>query len=143
MVIDDQHRFLHGLILAYGPSQIHTAGRTARAVTRNPAGSQPNRLDACQPPGLEDPPLAAWRHVRNPYQGGSTMSINSIASGAAPTIKRDSARADSLVRAPEVRGEDRPGLGRSSDRYEAVRQYSLGKILAVWAAAAIPMGILA
>jgi len=71
------------------------------------------------------------------------MSTNSIATGAAPTIKQDSARADSVVRAPEVRGEDRPGLGRLSDRYEALKQYSLGKILAVWAAAAIPMGILA
>jgi membrane protease YdiL (CAAX protease family) len=29
------------------------------------------------------------------------------------------------------------------DRYEAVRQYSLAQILAVWASAAIPMGILA
>jgi membrane protease YdiL (CAAX protease family) len=29
------------------------------------------------------------------------------------------------------------------DRYGAVRQYSLGQILAVWAAAAIPMGLLA
>jgi CAAX protease family protein len=29
------------------------------------------------------------------------------------------------------------------DRYEAVRQYSLLKILAVWAAAAVPMGLLA
>jgi hypothetical protein len=29
------------------------------------------------------------------------------------------------------------------DRYAAVRQYSLGQILAVWAAAALPMGILA
>ena len=29
------------------------------------------------------------------------------------------------------------------DRYGAVRQYSLGQILAVWAAAALPMGILA
>jgi CAAX protease family protein len=29
------------------------------------------------------------------------------------------------------------------DRYEAVRQYSLGQILAVWAAAAVPMGVLA
>src|SRR5438270_1043422 len=76
-------------------------------------------------------------------QGGSTMSTNSIATGAAPTIKQDSARADSVARAPEVRDEDRPGLGRSGDRYEAVRQYSLGKILAVWAAAAIPMGVLA
>src|SRR5438105_15731689 len=75
--------------------------------------------------------------------GGSTMSTNSIATGAAATIKQDSARADSVVRAPEVRGEDRPGLGRLSDRYEALKQYSLGKILAVWAAAAIPMGILA
>jgi uncharacterized protein len=30
-----------------------------------------------------------------------------------------------------------------ADRYEAVRQYSLVEILAVWAAAAIPMGVLA
>lgn len=29
------------------------------------------------------------------------------------------------------------------DRYEVVRQYSLGQILAVWAAAAIPIGVLA
>jgi CAAX protease family protein len=29
------------------------------------------------------------------------------------------------------------------DRYQAVRQYSLGEILAVWAAAAVPMGALA
>jgi CAAX protease family protein len=29
------------------------------------------------------------------------------------------------------------------DRYQAVRQYSLGEILAVWAAAAVPMGVLA
>jgi CAAX protease family protein len=28
-------------------------------------------------------------------------------------------------------------------RYAAVRQYSLGEILAVWAAAAVPMGLLA
>jgi uncharacterized protein len=28
-----------------------------------------------------------------------------------------------------------------SDRYQAVRQYSLGQILAVWAAAALPMGL--
>jgi len=30
-----------------------------------------------------------------------------------------------------------------ADRYEAVRQYSLAQILAVWAAAAVPMGVLA
>src|SRR5215204_3562897 len=29
------------------------------------------------------------------------------------------------------------------DRYEAVRQYSLAQILAIWAAAAVPMGVLA
>ncbi len=45
--------------------------------------------------------------------------------------------------APEVRKEDRPGLERLSDRYEAVRQYSLAQILGVWAAAAVPMGVLA
>jgi membrane protease YdiL (CAAX protease family) len=32
---------------------------------------------------------------------------------------------------------------RGDDRYAAVRQYSLGQILGVWAAAAVPMGILA
>jgi membrane protease YdiL (CAAX protease family) len=36
-------------------------------------------------------------------------------------------------RAPELEG----------DRHSAVRQYSLGQILAVWAAAAVPMGVLA
>jgi hypothetical protein len=33
--------------------------------------------------------------------------------------------------------------GQEVDRYTAVRQYSLGEILIVWAAAAIPMGLLA
>jgi CAAX protease family protein len=32
---------------------------------------------------------------------------------------------------------------REDDRYAAVRQYSLAQILAVWAAAAVPMGVLA
>jgi uncharacterized protein len=31
----------------------------------------------------------------------------------------------------------------SVNRYAAVRQYSLAQILAVWAAAAVPMGLLA
>jgi membrane protease YdiL (CAAX protease family) len=34
-------------------------------------------------------------------------------------------------------------LAQAVDRYEAVTQYSLGKILGVWAAAALPMGVLA
>jgi uncharacterized protein len=33
--------------------------------------------------------------------------------------------------------------GREDSRYAAVRQYSLAQILAVWAAAALPMGVLA
>ena len=32
---------------------------------------------------------------------------------------------------------------QEADRYEAVRQYSLVQILGVWAAAAVPMGVLA
>jgi membrane protease YdiL (CAAX protease family) len=76
-------------------------------------------------------------------QGGSTVRTDSVATRTAPTTKHDSAEPDSVIRASEVRDDTRPGLGRSSDRYEAVTQYSLGKILAVWAAAAIPMGLLA
>jgi len=34
-------------------------------------------------------------------------------------------------------------LAQEGDRYEAVRQYSLTQILGVWAAAAVPMGVLA
>jgi membrane protease YdiL (CAAX protease family) len=34
-------------------------------------------------------------------------------------------------------------LEREDERYAAVRQYSLAQILAVWAAAAVPMGVLA
>ena len=34
-------------------------------------------------------------------------------------------------------------LDRGDERYAAVRQYSLAQILAVWAAAAVPMGVLA
>jgi membrane protease YdiL (CAAX protease family) len=34
-------------------------------------------------------------------------------------------------------------LGRGGDRYAAVRQYSLAQIMGVWAAAALPMGVLA
>ena len=37
----------------------------------------------------------------------------------------------------------RTGPGQDVDRYEAVRQYSLAGILAIWAATAIPMGVLA
>jgi uncharacterized protein len=33
--------------------------------------------------------------------------------------------------------------GQEDSRYAAVRQYSLAQILAVWAAAALPMGVLA
>jgi hypothetical protein len=33
--------------------------------------------------------------------------------------------------------------GEGDDRYAAIRQYSLAQILGVWAAAAVPMGILA
>jgi hypothetical protein len=32
---------------------------------------------------------------------------------------------------------------RDDERYVAVRQYSLAQILAVWAAAAVPIGVLA
>ena len=35
----------------------------------------------------------------------------------------------------------RPDAG--ADRHEGIRQYSLAQILGVWAAAAIPMGVLA
>jgi hypothetical protein len=35
------------------------------------------------------------------------------------------------------------GRDQGVDRYEAVRQYSLAHILKVWAAAAVPMGLLA
>ena len=49
-----------------------------------------------------------------------------------PTEGATPSRADVLT------GRDEEG-----DRYEAVRQYSLAQILAVWAAAAVPMGILA
>ena len=34
-------------------------------------------------------------------------------------------------------------VGEEADRYEAVQQYSLAKITGVWAAAAVPMGVLA
>ena len=36
-----------------------------------------------------------------------------------------------------------PAPDQEVDRYQAVRQYSLLEILAVWAAAAVPMGLLA
>ena len=34
-------------------------------------------------------------------------------------------------------------IDREADRYEGIQQYSLAKILGVWAAAAVPMGVLA
>jgi len=40
-------------------------------------------------------------------------------------------------------GGDAHGSRSGVDRYQAVRQYSLGEILGVWAAAAVPMGLLA
>jgi membrane protease YdiL (CAAX protease family) len=63
---------------------------------------------------------------------------------ATPTIEPESAaRPGSVVPAGDVGGEGHPGADLGFDRYQPVRQYSLGKILAVWAAAAIPMGLLA
>ena len=46
----------------------------------------------------------------------------------------DSAPPAAVVAAP---------LTEERDRYDAVKQYSLRKVIAVWAAAAIPMGVLA
>lgn len=43
------------------------------------------------------------------------------------------------VRAPHALA----GREETADRYEGIRQYSLAQIVAVWAAAALPMGILA
>src|SRR5262245_63558867 len=34
-------------------------------------------------------------------------------------------------------------LDEATDRYAGIKQYSLGQIVAVWAAAAVPMGVLA
>ena len=41
------------------------------------------------------------------------------------------------------RADVRTGRNEGVDRYEAVKQYTLAQILAVWAAAAVPMGVLA
>jgi membrane protease YdiL (CAAX protease family) len=68
------------------------------------------------------------------------MNVRSI---SPPGTMRDSAGANSVVRAPEVGDQGHPHAGRPFDRYAPVRQYSLAKILGVWAAAAIPMGLLA
>jgi uncharacterized protein len=45
------------------------------------------------------------------------------------------------VIAPAPRGLS--GLDETVDRYEGIKQYSVGQIVAVWAAAALPMGLLA
>jgi membrane protease YdiL (CAAX protease family) len=47
------------------------------------------------------------------------------------------------VSLPRTEGATPAGRDEEVDRYEAVRQYSLAQILAVWVAAAAPMGILA
>jgi hypothetical protein len=47
----------------------------------------------------------------------------------------------STVVAPAL--DVRAGRIEEADRYAGVKQYSLAQILAVWAAAALPMGILA
>ncbi len=50
-------------------------------------------------------------------------------------------RTDSVIVPPAPGGTAAASL--ASDRYAAVSQYSLAKVLAVWAAAAVPMGLLA
>ena len=67
------------------------------------------------------------------------MSVKSIST---PASKQDT-RADSVVRAPQVGDPGGPEVRQPFDRYAPVRQYSLRQILGVWAAAAIPMGLLA
>ena len=48
-----------------------------------------------------------------------------------------------MVPAPGADGGGHPEAGRTGDRYQGIRQFSLAQILGVWAAAAIPMGLLA
>lgn len=47
------------------------------------------------------------------------------------------------VRPPEVGAEPPPRVEPSDERYEAVRQYSLRQLVAIWAAAVLPMALLA
>lgn len=51
--------------------------------------------------------------------------------------------ADSVLGAPVSREDGPAAAGDPGDRHAAVRQYSRAQVLAVWAAAAIPMGVLA
>ena len=61
------------------------------------------------------------------------------AKGKRPLVDMEAAERIAWPEVPTVTGHPSGG----EDRYAAVRQYSLSQILAVWAAAAVPMGVLA
>jgi uncharacterized protein len=67
------------------------------------------------------------------------MSVKSIATRPAPTTEQESASA-SASRQPATPRETRPAQPAEE---RGVRQLGLGGIIAVWAAAAMPMGLLA
>jgi uncharacterized protein len=71
------------------------------------------------------------------HQGGSIMSANSTATPAAPTTQRDSVSARRRFRTSRTPHRATPVDGIK------LPQLSLGGIIAVWAAAALPMGLLA
>src|SRR4051794_26044476 len=70
-------------------------------------------------------------------KGGSSMSANSTATRPAPTTEEGSASARRQVRMRRAARQDPPANQR------ALPQLSLRGIIGVWAAAALPMGLLA
>ena len=75
--------------------------------------------------------------------GGALLIAGAFPRGQTPTSERErgamSTSSITIPTAPHAFVADEEAVGR----YQAVKQYSLGRILAVWAAAALPMGALA
>ena len=73
--------------------------------------------------------------------GGALLIAGALSHGRTPPPKGDVMASSITATVPRalVGREEAEAL----DRYQAVRQYSLAKVLGVWAAAAVPMGLLA
>ena len=74
--------------------------------------------------------------------GGGLLIAGAILRDRAPRAEgKEGVMSTSTVTIPAPR--ELSGAEAATDRYEGIKQYSLARILAIWAAAALPMGILA
>src|SRR5262245_17802997 len=93
------------------------------------------------------PSAPTWGQ-RSRHCPGSVSASSSLAPSSWPAASYSSsgrseegAMSSPTITVPAPR--ELAGLDEATDRYAGIKQYSFGQVVAVWAAAAIPMGVLA